>query len=192
MKYFKVFLLLFLALLAGIGVGVGRMVSLEQSQVFKRNGSWWYSKAITSGADPVITAQVTTFGLFALPPEEAVYLFARKDENNELLNGVNDYIIEGNINDFKAKYWSLTAYGKDLFLIPNEQERYSFNSSNLVTDSAGNFKIHISQSPHKGNWLPVGIGKPFYLLLRFYKSDNEFIEELDAASLPLIRKIDAI
>lgn len=192
MKLVYGLLFLLLALLAGMGVGIVRMSMLENSNAAQRNGSWWFSKAITSGEDKLVTAQVTAFALFALPPTEAVYLFARKDENNEKLNGSYTYTITGNIHHLKARYWSITAYGKDLFLIPNEAGRYAINGNTVQADSAGNFTIHISHRPQNGNWLPVAKGQRFNLLLRLYQSDEDFIENLSNASLPVVRKTNAL
>lgn len=188
--YWLLFILL--ALLAGIGVGVGRMSMLENSRAIQRNGSWWFSKSITSGEDKLMTAQITAFALFALPPEEAVYLLARKDENNVLFNGSEQYTITGNIHTLKARYWSITAYGKDLFLIPNKADRYSINGSTVQTDSLGNFTIHVASQKETTNWLPVAEGKRFNLILRLYQGEKEWIDELGKAKLPVIRKVNAI
>lgn len=186
----KKFLFVFLAVIVGLAVGVYRIAKLENSKSFFRNGNWTGSKSLPLGKDDLITAQVSVFALFALPSEEAIYLFARRDEKNELLHSENDYSISGNVHQLKAKYWSITAYGKDLYLIPNAEDRYAFNNTSLQTDSAGNFSIIISPVKKTGNWLPSPFEKKrFNLVLRIYKGDKAFIEQLDTISLPQIKQI---
>ncbi|HLP51460.1 MAG TPA: DUF1214 domain-containing protein [Chitinophagales bacterium] len=189
MKFLKPTLFILLALLCGLGVGVYRIAGIEHSEVFFTNGSWTGSKDLPLGKDKLLTAQASVFALFALPSKEAVYLFARRDEKKELLNSANDYTITGNLNQINAKYWSITAYGKDLYLIPNPAERYSFNNANLVADSAGNFTITVSHVKKGDNWLPAPDNARFNLVLRIYKGDFNFISGLETASLPEIKKL---
>jgi hypothetical protein len=139
--------------------------------------------------DALVTTQMTLFSLFALPSDEAVYLFAGRGEPGRSLSGDNTYTIEGNMHSIKAEYWSITAYGKDLFLIPNAENRFSFNPDNLLTDTSGNFKITISADKQAGNWLPVAKNKKFELVLRIYHGDNDFIEHLDKAALPELKRM---
>lgn len=178
-----------MAVLVGVSAGVYRIANLEHNQSFFRNGSWTGSKALPLGKDKLLTTQITLFALFALPSEEAVYLFAKRDDKDELLDAQNDYSIQGNVQQINAKYWSITVYGKDLYLIPNEQELYSFNNTNLQTDSAGNFTIHVSPNKQSGNWLPTADKKRFNLVLRIYKGDKALMEKLDSVSLPQIKRL---
>jgi len=183
----KFFFLLF-AVLLGLAIAVYRIADLENSKAFFHNGNWTGSNSLPLGKNNLLTAQITVFGLFALPSDEAIYLFARRDDNQKLFNGNYEYVIEGNLHDIKAKYWSITIYGKDLFLIDNEIGRFSFNNSNLLTDSFGNFSIDISPSKKFGNWLPSKEGGRFNLVLRIYNGDKQFVSELQSASLPSIKK----
>ena len=191
MKSLRPFLFILLALIVGIGIGVYRIAGVESSDAFFRNGSWTGSRDLPLGKDKLITAQVTVFALFALPSKEAIYLFARRDENKELLHSANDYTITGNVNQIKAKYWSITAYGKDLYLIPNKDDRYSFNHTNLQTDSAGNFTITLSHKRKGANWLPTPEEAKFNLVLRIYKGESEFLSGLEETPLPVIKKVKA-
>jgi hypothetical protein len=180
--------ILLISLLLGVGIGVYRIASIRSSAAFKTYGSWRGTTDLPLNRDNLVTTQVTIFALFALPSEEAVYLFAADDNEGKRLNGSNNYEIKGNINDIKAEYWSITAYASDLYLIPNEANRYSFNRDNLQTDNAGNFTIHLSAAKSEGNWLPLKTGGKFQLVLRIYKGEKEFMEGLGKANLPLLRK----
>jgi hypothetical protein len=192
MKVKNIFVIAFLALLAiltGLGIAAYRISRIQTSPAFAQYGSWRGSKDLPLNRDDLVTTQVTLFALFALPSEEAVYLFASQDADNKALNGSSDYIIEGNIHNIKAAYWSITAYGKDQFLIPNEASRYSFNANSLSTDSLGNYKITLSAERKAGNWLPITKDAPFRLVLRLYQGNKDFLDHLDSAGLPVIKKL---
>ncbi len=181
-------ILLAISLALGIGIGVYRIASIKDSHAFKTYGSWRGTTDLPLDRDDLVTTQVTIFALFALPSQEAVYLFAADDMDGGRLNGDNSYSLTGNVHDIKAEYWSITAYASDQFLIPNKISRYSFNRDNLKTDSAGNYIIRLSATEQDGNWLPLKKGGKFQLVLRIYKGQKDFMDGLDKASLPLIRK----
>jgi hypothetical protein len=189
-KYLKLTGLALLAVAIGIGIGIYRIAGVETSEAFFHNGCWTGSRDLPLGKDKLLTAQVTVFALFALPSSEAIYLFARRDEKKELLNSENDYEIKGNLNQIKAKYWSVTLYGKDLYLVPNSDERFSFNNSSLKTDSAGNFTITVSQQRKGDNWLPAPDKAKFALVLRVYKGEWNYLQGLETTALPTIKKLN--
>ncbi len=182
-------LLPLLAIITGTGIAAWRITGIERSPAFRVYGSWRGTTNLPLNRDDLVTTQVTLFALFALPSQEAVYLFASGDENKSRLTGSNRYSIEGNIHNIRAEYWSITAYGRDLYLMTNPVNRYSFNPDNLKTDSLGNFKITLSSTPANGNWLPTQKDKKFELVLRLYHGDEDFMNHLDKAVLPVIKKI---
>ncbi|MCW5906862.1 MAG: DUF1214 domain-containing protein [Chitinophagales bacterium] len=189
MNTWKYILLVLLAIVLGTAIAAFRIFSYENSSALFKNGNWMGTTDLPLGRDNLITAQVTLLAMYAFPSEEAVYLFAQRDVDGNLLHTANDYRISGNINLIKAKYWSITAYGKDLFLIPNEASRYSFNYSNIKTDTTGNFTIILSPTKHNGNWLPTPTNARFNLLLRIYKGEKEYLKELSTTPLPSITKM---
>ncbi len=189
-KNWKSILFVVLAICCGIAVAVYRIAGIESSKAFFTNGSWTGSKALALGQDKLVTAQVTTFALFALPSKEAIYLFARRDEQKETLNSENDYTITGNVYQINAKYWSMTVYGKDLYLVDNKDNRYSFNNSTLQTDSAGNFTITLSHTRKGTNWLPTPEQAKFNVVLRIYKGESDFLSKLETTSLPVIKRAE--
>jgi len=185
------FLFVVAAIILGIGIGVYRIAGVEKSEAFFNNGNWIGSKDLPLGKDNLLTAQVTVFALFALPSQEAIYLFARRDDEKEILNSETDYTITGNIHQIQARYWSITLYGKDLYLVPNAYERYSFNNTSLKTDSAGNFTITVSHQQKGENWLPSPNKTRFNLVLRIYKGEQNFLQQLEKTPLPVIKKLKA-
>ena len=195
-------LLILVSIITGLGIAAWRIASLQHSTAFSTYGSWKGTNDLPLNKDNLVTTQVTLFALFALPSNEAVYLFASEDNTHQRLDARFDYYITGNTHNIDAEYWSITAYGKDLYLIPNEASRYSFNRDNLKTDSAGNFEIVVSSyegfsdSVYFGNetpplnWLPVNKSKSgqFELVLRIYHGKKDFMERLEDARLPRIRR----
>ena len=181
--------LLLLSIITGLGVAAYRITSIQNSPAFAQYGSWRGSRDLPLNRDDLVTTQITLFALFALPSQEAIYLFATEDADNKKFKGNSDYTIEGNVHDIKSVYWSITAYGSDQFLIPNEANRYAFNANTLVTDSLGNYKITLSAERKPGNWLPLKKDAAFRLVLRLYQGQKDFIEHLDKAHLPVIKKM---
>ena len=104
------------------------------------------------------------------------------------------YRIEG--SDYDADWWSITAYGWDYFLIPNEEKRYSFNNENLTRGQDGSWIIHVGSQHADGNWLPIGpSGTPaaekdkdhdFDLLLRLYTPGDAYLQRPESAPLPTV------
>jgi hypothetical protein len=188
-KYLKVLLFIVFTIVIGVAIAIYRIADVENSKAFFHNGNWMGSNKLPLGKDNLITAQVSVFALFALPSKEAVYVAALRDNNQQIFNAKNDYVINGNIKNIKAPYWSITAYGKDLFLIDNKAARYSFNNTTLKTDTNGNYTIIISAKEQSGNWLPTPNNDRFGLLLRIYLGDKKFLSQLETAPLPEIKKV---
>jgi hypothetical protein len=80
------------------------------------------------------------------------------------------------------------VYGGDNFLIPNEQNRYSYTNKNIEYDENGNFTILLSSTPTTGNWLPTGNQNKIILMLRMYNPVPSVYENLDTIELPHITK----
>lgn len=188
MKMKRLLLFSVMGIILGIGVAGYRLLNIENSPAFFHNGNWIGTTHLPLGNDALITAQVTLFAMYALPSNEAVYLMSRRDSDGNRFHGSKQYIISGNLADIKARYWSITVYGKDLYLIPNRAERYSFNNTNIVADSAGNFSIMLSSDEQKGNWLPTPDKAEFNLLLRIYNGDSAFLKQLSVTPLPQVKR----
>ena len=76
-------------------------------------------------------------------------------------------------------FWSLTAYGMDLYLVDNEIDRWSISdrTPGLQYDTDGSLIITLSaQRPASANnWLPVPSG-PFMLGMRVYEGKPAVID----------------
>lgn len=181
MHYFGTALLtaLFLGVASAIGV-IGRIFSQPL-----RNGPWFYNPLIGSqSANPYLRATIAKIGLLALNKSEAIYLIADKDSDGNPLKGDVSYRIEG--QGLSARWWSLTAYGPDYFLMPNELDRYSYSMSNLSWNDDGSYTIHVSSEPQEGNWIPVDSQKSFDLVLRLYNPTESILNNFTYTPLPKI------
>lgn len=189
MKTWKIVLCVVAGVLLGCAVAAYRLADVEHSPAFFTNGNWTGTNQLPLGKDALLTSQITLFAMYALPSEEAVYLMSRRDDSGERFHSWNDYVISGNVHDIRAGYWSITAYGTDLYLVPNKADRYAFNNTIIAADSAGNFRIVLSATEQKGNWLPIPKDAEFNLLLRIYEGDSGFLQKLSTTPLPRIEKL---
>jgi hypothetical protein len=71
-------------------------------------------------------------------------------------------------------FWSVTAYGKDRYLVPNPIDRYAIGdrTKGLRRGRDGSLTIYVQHSRPSGsaaaNWLPVPSGS-FRLAMRIYE-----------------------
>ncbi len=77
-----------------------------------------------------------------------------------------------------SAFWSLTAYGTDLYLVENEMNRWSISdrTPNLRYEEDGSLVLSLSAArpSDTSNWLPVPDG-PFMLGMRVYEGRPEVI-----------------
>lgn len=146
----------------------------------------WGTSTTAGGSDSGMyeRAAVATHALFVLNRGETVYYRAHSDDGGGDLNAGCDYQIRGRPLD--ARWWSITAYGGDDFLITNEQHRYSFNMANLVKEPDGSFLIRASPRPQPGNWLPLGGTDHVSFTIRLYVPSAEISSHPEGATLPSI------
>lgn len=177
---------LVLALLLGTG---SAYLSLKNAQAKGgiHTGPWSTSTSFGSpDADMYTRARVALFGLLALDKKETMYFIATTDSNGEKLSGSCTYRVQG--HDLAARWWSITAYAPDSFLIPNEAHVFSFAQTTVAHDADGGFTINVSAEKQPGNWLPVKAGEAFDLTARFYNPEASIYADPSAAVLPTITK----
>lgn len=165
----------FLALRMG-GLGGGATV-----------GPW--SASLTAGsidADMYTRARVARYGLLALDKKETLYYTARTDSDGAPLSGSCTYVVKG--RDLAARWWSVTAYGPDSFLIPNDANLYSFAKTTVKREADGGYIVRISADKQEGNWLPVKAGESFDMTARFYNPEPAVYAAPQSAVLPTIAK----
>ena len=111
---------IFVMLMAGVALGLGATWVTAIRGTFSgavSNGPWTTSLYTgSSEGGPYLRARVAVHGLLALSREETVYYTALRDSDGAMLNGNCTYRLEG--RDPPTRWWSITAYGADDFLIP--------------------------------------------------------------------------
>jgi hypothetical protein len=150
------------------------------------DGPWRTSLQIGSReGGPYLRARVAVHGLLALSREETMYYTAAHDSDGAALDGNCTYSVEG--SDPPTRWWSITAYGADDFLIPNHANRYSVSMNSIARASDGKFAVTLSRAKPEGDWIPVIPGR-FDLTLRLYNPDTEVVAQPERVALPRIRK----
>jgi len=155
---------------------------------FVSNGPWVTSLKLGSAEGGMyLRAIVARQGLLALNKTEAIYYLAENDSEGDRLSSECDYRIEG--DDLPARWWSLTLYGEDNFLIPNQPGIYSYNMKNLKREDGGAYRVFVSRSAKNRNWLPSGEkDQKLSLGLRCYNPEPVLYERPATVRLPRIIK----
>ena len=180
-------------LIVSLVLGVGSallLINNPPAGAGVRNGSWVTNLEVGSAdAGIYVRAVVARIGLFALNKTETIYYTALVDDAGERLRSGCDYRIEG--KPIPTRWWSITAYGEDHFLIPNEQGIYAYNLKKLERDGDGGFTIHLSRSKKEGNWLPSGDREQqLSLSLRCYNPEPVMYRKPEKTALPrIIREV---
>jgi hypothetical protein len=148
----------------------------------------WRTNLLTgsSKGDVQTRASVAVHGLLALNRSETIYYTATADDGGARLTSDCAYRITG--RDPDARWWSITAYGADDYLIPNPANRYSISKNTVVRGVDGSFSADVAMTAQTPNWVPV-MGGPFSLTLRLYNPGPDIARGPAHAALPKIEKI---
>jgi hypothetical protein len=151
------------------------------------DGAWRTSLVVGSTQGGLMTrAAVALHGLLALNRAETLYYTAHSDSAGATLTGDCIYHLTG--RDPDARWWSITAYGADDYLIPNPANRYSISKNEVVRDAQGAFTADVALASHAANWIPVARA-PFTLTLRLYNPGAAAATDPAHAALPTITKV---
>jgi hypothetical protein len=143
-------------------------------------------EAATAQSDAYRRAIAAVHGLFAMNRARAIYYTATTDSEGHTLTGQCRYKVEGPAPD--ARWWSITAYGPDDYLIANPTGRYSVTKQQATPDARGNIAVLIGGTSGGGSLVPVGTGR-FSLSLRLYNPGPEFIANPAAGALPALLRV---
>ena len=153
-----------------------------------RSGSWQTNANIGSGdAGPYLRAGVAVAGLLALNASETIYYSATADDSGRALSTSCQYRVEG--TEPATRWWSITAYADDNFLIRGSNGRYSVDKTSVEKGADGSFAVRVGGEPRAGNWISTGPpdgGHPFSLTLRLYNPDGSIVSNLGGVTLPKI------
>jgi hypothetical protein len=135
---------------------------------------------------PYLRATAAVRATLALSRKEAIYFRAATDSEGNALEGACTYTITG--KDLPARWWSITLYGTDHYLIANPQNRYAYASPSVAHNPDGTFTITVSPHPQPGNWLNPGETKNIVLLTRIYEPSAEAAANPAGLKLPAITR----
>lgn len=182
--------LILLAIVLGSGIGIYN-ISSGKSDSQRTIGNW---KTVDKDkdlntADLLTIAQVAVYGPYALTKKEVIYLSTSTDSEGNELNPKADYVITGKKLD--AKYWSITVYDENGFLIKNPINMYSYNLEDVKYQAdSTSYKINLSATEKTENWLPINNVKKTSLIIRLYLPSEKLRENLTVNTLPVIEKVE--
>jgi len=183
----KSFLKTFSWVIVGIAIGVASaylILELGVGVERVKNGIWKTSLVMSSErGNPYTRAWVAKNFLYALNSSEAIYFETDVDDEGRKLDRGYSYKVVG--KDLPARWWSITVYGEDNFLIPNEYDKYSVTSANVVRRN-GSWTVYISKDPREENWIPLRGEGGFIIVIRLYNPDPAVYENLGKLELPRV------
>lgn len=186
----------FLAAALGIALGVLSAVYAINNAMAAgtvKNGEWQTNENIGSpDASMYLRAAIAVKGLMGLRREEVIYFYVERDADGESLTSDCDYELVGMPPD--ARWWSVTVYGEDNFLIDNDWDLYSVSGESLALKDDGSFSIRLSADEQTGNWIPTAgnnadAGSGFDLTLRLYNPSEDVYRNLATTALPRISRV---
>jgi hypothetical protein len=148
----------------------------------------WKTNPTAGSAEsgPYKRAFVAVHGIFALTQSETVYYTAAVDSDGHGLDGRCRYEIRGRAPD--ARWWSITAYGTDDYLIPNPARRYSVSKMRASQAAGDAVTVDVGGTAGEDNWIPAGSGR-FSLTLRLYNPGPDILLRPADAELPAVQRI---
>ncbi|PKB15976.1 DUF1214 domain-containing protein [Flavobacterium sp. 5] len=182
-------LLVIVAILGGIGTAFYSISTWKNSSQ-ESIGNW---KTIgkdkdVNNDDLLSIAQIAVYATYPLTKKEVIYLNTNTDSDGNPIDSKSDYVINGKKLD--ARYWSITAYDQDGFLIKNPIEKYSYNFEDVKYEKdSTSYKINLSSSKKEKNWLPITGTQKVSLVIRLYQPSDNLRNNLKVESLPFIKKI---
>ena len=194
MIFARKYLLYFIIILIIAALETFIAIKIYPKIAFVKNDIW---TILPSPGDPdrsiYTRAAVAAAGTFASKKPEQAYYQTEIDIEDQPLNGNCLYRLSG--EDIESRWWSITAYANDGFLIENTEKLYSYNSETINYNANGGFEIYflgdndfISDVSNE-NWLRVNQDENFNVSLRIYYPGEEFFSNLRRVNLPIVEKV---
>lgn len=154
----------------------------------ERYGAWSFNRATGStAAGPYTRAIIAKEGLLALSAREALYFNLAEDQDGRPLSESCIYEIAG--RPPAARWWSVTLYAEDGFLVRNSDHGHSIDASDVRAGRDGQWRARIA--PVRGDatyWLSSREARRnFSLTLRIYNPHRDFQPSADV--LPALTRL---
>lgn len=177
-------------IVVGLAVGyftVDLAVTRGFSPITQTTGPWTlWPQAASIDADPYTRAHFASFGKLGLVQFEALEYRAERDSSGARLDQACTYVLSGASLD--GRWWNIAAYDDNRRPLSNRANRHSFNSENILRDMDGAYRIVLSSTPHPGNWLPLGSGGAFRLILTIVDPPAAYRGSEGSVPLPRIER----
>ena len=166
------------AVLLGALIGAGSawaVLSLGAGSFTAHYGAWSHNRAAGSeAAGPYTRAIIAKEGLLALSAREALYFTLNEDFEGRPLSESCIYELHG--PPLEARWWSVTLYAADDYLVRNNDYAASVDAASVSALRNGAWRIRIA--PVRGdaaNWLSSrDARRGFSLMLRVYNPHRDF------------------
>ena len=132
--------LLYLIAVILIAVAFTYASAKHEEFAFIKNDNWQILPSPGDKNRDIYTrAAVAMRGTFALAKPEATYFHAFNDIEELELQGNCNYHLFG--NDIESRWWSITVYNEDGYLVENNEKIYALNSETIDFNIDGGFDI---------------------------------------------------
>jgi len=178
-----------LAIVVGFGAAVYSIQTWKNSSQ-ENIGNWQTigKDEDVNSANLLSIAQLAIYATYPLTKKEVIYLNTSTDSDGNAIDPKSDYIIKGKKLD--TRYWSITAYDQDGFLIKNPIEKYSYNFEDVKYEKdSASYKINLSSTKKDENWLPTVGAQKISLVIRLYQPSDNLRNNLTVENLPVIQKV---
>ncbi len=184
-----------LAVVLGIGsvVGLGSARSmLGEKLPFQRVevGPWSVWPRIGGkDIDPYARAILARQPHLPMGTGEGLVFVAERDENGRILTSRCTVEIFGRMPGSRG--WTLRLADTDGRALLSDTMRAAYTDAEIIFAEDGRFSVTTSREAQPGNWLPVGDGLRYKLILRVYDTPiSGTAAELRPADMPTIRARD--
>lgn len=185
-EFFEILFVLALGLVIGAGLSVASIRN-ENALAALTIGQWTaWPKAGSRDADPYTRARMAALGEVPLGAAEGIAFHGRQDQDGNPLLLECTYRLQGETPN--ARFWTLSAQGKDSRSLRNDSGRVSAtHSRRLLFRADGTFDLSVGPAAQPGNWMETSGQGPFELVLRLYDSQFSGSSDLATPRMPSIR-----
>ncbi|MBE0654096.1 MAG: DUF1214 domain-containing protein [Bacteroidales bacterium] len=163
-----------------------------------KNGPWkTHLGAGRTSTSTIEKAAIARIGLGANNSDETIYWNAFADDDGRELWSGNSYCLvfsEKPKVRYKDKgFWSITVYGNDKFLVPNQSKKYMIRSGSLaglISDTGLSIILSRNEPSGPAPWIPLPqADENFTIAFRCYIPEEEMKTNPQSTRLPSIRKL---
>lgn len=153
--------------------------------------SGWSGSSVTGStdADPWLRAQVAISGLLALNKSQAIYFTRKTDESGDPLRAECSYRVTG--GPLPGRWWSVTVYAADNYLPINDDNALSFDSTEVISDSAGQWSAILAPTKPEGSaWASTRNAGVYDITLRIYQPNAQAQADFGSIQMPKVTKLN--